>query len=150
VGLRCEPAEFVWERSVKPGDDIFVLGTLQENPWAKPNPPSETSELSRIGPGFVSQGEADILRRKVYTRLDPTLPSGSDLAPPGEFDLHPPVILMKGSGPFVISSDSQREIVRKLRWKSMLYIWGGPAAALWGLWEIFERAKAGGFLPQDF
>lgn len=131
-------------------DSGSVLGTLQENPWAKPNRLTESSELSRIGPGFVSVGESDILRRKVYTRLDPTLPSGIDVAPPGKFDLHAPVILMKGSGPFVISSDSQREVGSKLQWKSMLYIWGGAAAALWGLWEILEKAKAGGWLLRDF
>jgi len=51
------------------------------------------------------------------------------------------VILMKGAGPFIISCDSQREIVARLNLKSLLYIWGGPAAALWGLWEILRRAS---------
>ena len=54
----------------------------------------------------------------------------------GEFDLHPPVILMKGDGPFVISTDSERDLVAKLQWRSLLYIWGGPVIALWGLWKI--------------
>jgi hypothetical protein len=50
------------------------------------------------------------------------------------------VILMQGDGPFIISTDSQRDLVAKLNLKSFLYIWGGPAAALWGLWEILNRA----------
>jgi hypothetical protein len=149
-GMRASPPpEFAWERSIRPGDDIFVLGTLQENRWAKWNPNSEVSELSRIGPGFVSQGEAEVLRHKAYASLDPSLPAG-EVVTPDEFDLHPPMILMKGAGPFVISEGSQRDVVWKLHWRSLLYIWGGPVAALWGLWEIFMRAKAAGILPGDF
>lgn len=151
AGIRgAPPPEFAWERCIKPGDPIFVLGTLQENPWAKWNPNEEYSELSRVGPGFISAGEADLLRKKAYATLDPRYPSGCEVDVAEEFDLHPPVILMKGQGPFVISAGSQRDIVLKLHWKSMLYIWGGPIAALWGLWEIFSRAKATGVLPGDF
>jgi hypothetical protein len=150
VGNRSEPPEVVWERCVKPGDQIFVMGSLQENPWAKRNPVAESSELSRIGPGFVSAGEADVLRLKAYTSLDQTMPSGAVAEDCEHFDVHAPVILMKGNGPFVISGGSQRDLVQRLHWKSLLYIWGGPAAALWGLWKIFERAKAVGWLPRDF
>jgi hypothetical protein len=51
------------------------------------------------------------------------------------------VILMQGNGPFVISDDSQRDVVSKLSLKSILYIWGGPAAALLGLWEILSHTR---------
>ena len=135
-----ERPEFAQEYCIKPGDTIFVLGTLEENPWAKKNPVAEYSELSRIGPGFIGEGEADLVRREAYPYLDPQLPLGVALAPPGEFDFHPPVILMRGDGPFVISTDRPRELVAKLNLKSVLYIWGGPAAALWGLWEILRYA----------
>jgi hypothetical protein len=132
--------EFAQEYSIKPGDTVFVLGTLRENPWSKKDPIAECTELSRIGPGFVGAGEADLLRREAYPYLDPKLPSGATLASPAEFDLHPPVIVMKGEGPFVISTDNQRDLVAKLNLKSLLYIWGGPAAALWGLLEILRQA----------
>jgi hypothetical protein len=132
--------EFAQEYCIKPGDTIFVLGTLQENLWAKKDPVAESTELSRIGPGFVGEAEAELLRREAYPYLDRTLPAGTALASSDEFDLHPPVILMKGEGPFVISSDSQSDLVAKLNWKSLLFIWGGPMAALWGLWEILSRA----------
>jgi hypothetical protein len=141
--------EFAQEYSIKPGDTIFVLGTLRENPWAKKDPVAECNELSRIGPGFVGQGEADLLRREAYPYLDPKLPSGTTVASPNTFDFHPPVILMKGDGPFVISTDSQRELVAKLNLKSLFYIWGGPAAALWGLWEILNHAGFLGLLSQN-
>jgi hypothetical protein len=132
--------EFAQEYCIKPGDTIFVLGTLRENPWAKKDSIAESTELSRIGPGFVGQAEAELLRREAYPYLDPTLPAGATLTSQDEFDLHPPVILMGGEGPFVISTGSQREVVARLNLKSLLYIWGGPVAALWGLWEILSRA----------
>jgi hypothetical protein len=149
-GYSSGDPELFREYSIKPGDQIFVLGTLQENLWAKRDPRAESSELSRIGPGFVSADEADILRHEAFPLLDPSLPSGVAVASPDEFDFHPPVILMKGHGPFVISTHSQREIVTTLNWKSILYIWGGPIAALWGLWEILRQARAAGLLPGNF
>jgi hypothetical protein len=132
--------EFAQEYCIKPGDTIFVLGTLRENPWAKKDPIAESTELSRIGPGFVGDAEADLLRREAYPYLDPKLPSGATVASPRQFDFHPPVILMQGDGPFVISSDSQRDLAAKLNLQSILYIWGGPIAALWGLREILRQA----------
>src|SRR5947209_17725593 len=71
--------EFAQEYCIKPGDKIFILGTLQENPWAKKNPISEYSELSRIGPGFVGEGEADLLRREALPYLNPELPTGATI-----------------------------------------------------------------------
>jgi len=50
----------------------------------------------------------------------------------GGYDLHPPVVLMKGSHEptFFISWRSQREVVASLGWKSTLMIWGGPALTI--------------------
>lgn len=145
-----EKPEFSQEYCIKPGDEILVIGTLKENPWAKKNPNAETSELSRIGPGFVSQDEADLVQHEVFMGLDPSLPAGTVLAPPEKFDFHPPVILMKGKGPFVISTESEREMVQALHWRSIVYIWGGPTATLWGLWQILSKASAAGWLPFKF
>ncbi|MGA8271508.1 MAG: hypothetical protein WB919_08095, partial [Candidatus Sulfotelmatobacter sp.] len=131
--------EFAQECCIKPGDAIFVMGTLRENPWAKKDPIAECDELSRIGPGFVGEGEADLIRREAYPYLNPKLPAGATLASPNQFDLHPPVILMRGEGPFLISTNSQRELAAKMNLKSLAYIWGGPAAALWGLWKILNH-----------
>jgi hypothetical protein len=51
---------------------------------------------------------------------------------PEQFDLHPPVVLMKGAHDpaFLISWHSQRDVVGSLSWKSTLMIWGGPALTL--------------------
>jgi hypothetical protein len=135
--------EFAQEYAIKPGDAIFVLGRLRENPWAKEDPIAEGTELSRIGPGFVGRAEADLIRREAYPYLNGKLPAGADTAFAEKFDLHPPVIVMKDDGPFVISTSSQKEVVAKLHWKSLLYIWGGPVAALWGLWQILNRIGRG-------
>ena len=57
-----------------------------------------------------------------------------DVPPPGvssssAFDLNASVAIGKGDGgaPFTISSESQRDLVRALGWKSTACIWGGPA-----------------------
>jgi hypothetical protein len=49
-----------------------------------------------------------------------------------QFDLYPPVVLMKGTHDpaFLISWHSQRDVVSSLSWKSTLMIWGGPALTL--------------------
>jgi hypothetical protein len=49
-----------------------------------------------------------------------------------QFDLHPPVVLMKGmhDPAFLISWHSQRDVISSLSWKSTLMIWGGPALTL--------------------
>lgn len=138
----AETPEFSQEYSIKPGDTIFVLGSLQENRWAQRRGQMDAGddELSRIGPGFVSEAEADLLRREAFPFLDALAPSGTTMAAQPKFELHPPAILTKGNGPFIISSDSERQLVTKLSLQSLAYIWGGPIAALWGLWElIFVR-----------
>jgi hypothetical protein len=121
------------EYCIVPEDNIFILGTLRENPWATKRP---DSSLSRIGPGFVSLDEADLLRREAFTCLNPNLPSGA--AQGREFNLYPPTILLRGENTFVISTRSQRELVSELNWKSALFIWGGPIWTLWALWKLLS------------
>jgi hypothetical protein len=116
------------EYCIAPEEEIFVLGTLCENPWATKS--ADASTLSRIGPGFVSLDEADLLRREAFPGLDPKLPSGA--AQEREFNLYPPTILMQGQNPFVISTRSQRELLSLLACRSFLYILGGSALDLVG------------------
>ena len=65
----------------------------------------------------------------------------ADAAP--QFDLHPPMVLMKGAHnpAFFISWQSQREVVRSLGWKSAAMIWGGPVLTL--VCVYFLAAQAG-------
>lgn len=136
--------EFSEEYSLRAGDRIFVLGTLQENKWARKEAVRDVDDVSRIGPGFICEAEASLQRRESF-------PTFADLAlgprtKPPDFNLNPPVIMMKGDGPFVISSGSQRDLLAKLRWTSLLFIWGGPVWALWGVWEILANQAVWSFL----
>jgi hypothetical protein len=57
----------------------------------------------------------------------------------GAFDLHSRVAISQGQrgDPFTISSQSQREVVQALGWKSMACIWGGPVFALICVYFLF-------------
>lgn len=57
----------------------------------------------------------------------------------GAFDLHSRVAISQGErgDPFTISSQSQREVVQALGWKSMACIWGGPIFALICVYFLF-------------
>jgi hypothetical protein len=131
---RGELPEFSQEYTIKPGDKIFVLGTLQLNTWRK-EPSADPDDCSRIGPGFLSAGEADLQRSEALPLLSAFAPVGKPDTS-REFDLNPPVVMVKGNSPFVISKDSQSDLLTKLSWRSLVCIWAGPVAALWGLWEI--------------
>jgi E3 ubiquitin ligase len=56
------------------------------------------------------------------------------------FDTHPAVVLAKGAGndPFAISSQSQRDVVRALAWKSTACIWGGPLLTMMCFYILSE------------
>jgi len=58
--------------------------------------------------------------------------------PKSQFDLSQPVAIGKGAdgAPFMISSESQRELVKALGWKSALCIWGGPILALISMYYL--------------
>ena len=58
----------------------------------------------------------------------PVLEETTFIAVTGVYDLHPPVVLMKGTHEptFFISWRSQRDVVGLRGWKSQLTIWGGP------------------------
>jgi len=57
------------------------------------------------------------------------------------FDLHPMVVLMKGTheATFFISWRSQRDLVLALGWKSTLMIWGGPALTLVSVYVLLAH-----------
>ena len=56
------------------------------------------------------------------------------------FDQRPPIVLMKGTNnpAFMISWRSQQAVARRLRWRSVLMIWGGPVLVLACLYTLFD------------
>lgn len=139
-GYSPEEVEEVREFCIVPGAKLFAFGTLRENPWLneKGVPSEDGEDLDRIGP-YTSAAEADMLRREVFPTLDPTIPSGAVLDGAESFDVRPAVVLMKGAGPFVLSSGSYREVVVGLTWKSSLCVGAGSVWFLAGVWAVVSR-----------
>ena len=87
---------------------------------------------------------AATVTKGVQVLSDPTIeasrnnPSNGDsIAPAGNaFDLHPPVVLMKGTNnkTLLISWRSQQDVARSLGWQCAVMIWGGAALALLSLY----------------
>jgi hypothetical protein len=71
------------------------------------------------------------------------LGSTGPIAAQADLELHPPVVLMKGTNnkTFLISWRSQQEVARSLGWKCTLMIWGGPALALFSLYGLIGLVK---------
>jgi hypothetical protein len=140
-GYSAEDVERVREFCIPPGTRLFAFGTLRENPCLK----DDRTTPDRAGP-YVSADEADRQRREVFpmldsTMLDSTIPSGTVLAGAENFDVCPPVVLMKGAAPFVLSSRSYRDYVAGLRWKSSALIAGGGIWFAAGVWQVVSRLR---------
>ncbi len=144
-GISPDAAVKVEERSVKTGDRLFIVGTVCENTSAQ----VETEVAARSS--YLSASAADLQRSvvldSVLSRAEQKLIDGRQtetraapeprLAPAPQI----PVVLMKGTNNpvFLISTFSQQELLGELRWKTPLYIFGGPALTLFCLWNLFVR-----------
>ena len=129
------------EYCIRPGDNLFVLGTLREN--VAEGDPSTGGNQEK----FLSAEAADLQRRSeieaevpgaAAISLNPP-PRATKLSP--EFNLHPPVVLA-GQGKknsLFISVRSQRDIVQALSWQAALCIWGGPLLTLVCFWYLLLR-----------
>jgi hypothetical protein len=62
---------------------------------------------------------------------------------PSDFDLNPPVVLMKGENnpAFLISWRSQHDLVRSLAWKSAAMIWCGAGLTLLGMYVLLAQME---------
>jgi hypothetical protein len=126
------------EFCIRPGDKLFVMGTLREN---------TPTDAGTYAENFLSAEAADLQRRgemeaempaaiaKTSTRVPSTTKASA------ECDLHPPVILAGQTPrePLFISIRSQREVLRALAWQATLFIWGGPILTLACFWYLLER-----------
>ena len=138
-GLSSAGPATLQEYCIRAGDQLFVLATLRENPRLE----SRAGDAAHGPQGFLSAAAADLQRRAA---IESMLPPGSAVPPlpksrqveTKSFDLNPPVVLMKGASgePFFISWRSQRDVVQELAVRSVLYIGGGPALALAGIWLL--------------
>jgi hypothetical protein len=94
-----------------------------------PLPANVVAESSQMG----SSAAANASGVALATEAEPKSPGASGPANTGKtFDLHPTVAIGQGERrePFTISSQSQREVVQSLAWKSALYIWCSPVVTV--------------------
>jgi len=191
------------ERLIKPGDALFIAGTLTENPGVQVRPLSPRNGDSRAAPNNSSEQlpapqiiklsggaapssihemsqQAKIaaaLTRAGVTKPDAWSAAGipyhsvaveenappapvfardearlhearpnqdrpnQDQPQPSDFNLTPPVVLMKGANnpTFVISFRSQQEFVSALASKSAAMVWGGAAITLLGVYSLLAQ-----------
>jgi hypothetical protein len=146
-GISTEYPVTLEEYCIRPGDTLFVLGTLQENPGFE-----EISESSQHeNAGFLSEAAADLQRRAALAfelpgmetaRLNPRSRSTNRgrSSKSGEFDPQPRVLMKGRTGdPYFISWRSQHDVVHELAGKTILYIWGGPILTLACVWALVSR-----------
>lgn len=113
----------VTECVIKPGDPLFVLGTLAEN---------------RVGENrYLSAEAADLQRREEMEAMgvpESDLPKASATVVAG-FDLSPETVLGKGGRRevFVLSRETPQGMIEDLAKRAVFDIWGGPVLALLSL-----------------
>jgi hypothetical protein len=92
-------------------------------------PDQTRDQWASQGPNALQQAPSRPIRRRTNISLPGT---PRDVSSNAGFDLNASVAIGKGdgSGPFAISSESQRELVRALSWKSTACIWGGPGLTI--------------------
>jgi hypothetical protein len=113
-------------------------GITRPEAWSAAGVPYQTVAVEENAPPADTDAEA---------RPNGVQPNGArpneDQAKPSNFNLTPPVVLMKGANnpTFVISFRSQKEFVITLAWKSAAMIWGGAAIALLGLYTLWAQLE---------
>lgn len=140
-----EMIPFVPEVTAKSGAGVRVIRLSQD---ASLTTPADGTQQQKVAAALIKAGIANptawaaagLAAPGVQVKTDPAAVVHRGGAPqassPNEFDLHPPVVLKKGTNnkTFLISWRSQREVARALGWKCMLMIWGGPVLALLSLY----------------
>ena len=118
-----EPYE-LYVSYLPPGQPIYVLGTVMENPGIEVKPPLDAVALLDLP--FATEENRT-------TTAGPAV-ADSKGNPAAGFDLKPAIVIGQGEFDkrFLISWCSQRELQQSLAWSSTIRIWGGPVLALIG------------------
>ena len=104
-------------------------GITKPEAWSAAGVPFETIAVEESAP------PAPVLARNSSRNQEQPKPS--------DFNLTPPVVLMKGANnpTFVISFRSQKEFVSALAWKSTAMVWGGTAITLLGIYVLLAQME---------
>jgi hypothetical protein len=119
-------------------------GITKPEAWSAAGVPYQTvavEENAPPAPVFAHNSTHDEERRPETRLKEARLPE--DQPKPSDFNLTPPVVLMKGANnpTFVISFRSQKEFVSALAWKSAAMVWGGAAITLLGLYMLLLQME---------
>lgn len=117
------------EYAICPGDTLFAMGTLRD---------ARSVSGERIR--FVSCEAAELQREEALGGVAPSDATRIVAVETSKnFDLNPPVLLIADEHhPLFLSTQSQREILQTLAWRSALYIWGGPILTLVCFWYLMS------------
>jgi hypothetical protein len=120
-------------------------GITKPEAWSAAGVPYQTVAVEENAPPASVPAYAEGRPNEVRpngARPNGVRPNGNQ-AKPSNFNLSPPVVLMKGANnpTFVISFRSQKEFVSTLAWKSGAMIWGGAAIALLGLYMLWAQLQ---------
>ncbi len=108
-------------------------GMATPQAWSTAELPHQSVAVEEAEPPATLSSRSDV-------RLPEARPN-KDRAESSDFNLIPPVVLMKGASDptFVISFRSQKEIVSALAWKSAAMVCGGTTITLLGLYVLWAR-----------
>ena len=125
------------EYTIKPGDDLFVLGELCENRGLTSLRDAADEPLPRPGEGYLSAEAASLQRAEMLEAMGVTpsaSPAGTTVIA-ANFDLHPPAVVALGDSdePFVLARRQPQRMVQDLARRATRAIWGGSLLVLLSL-----------------
>ena len=119
-------------------------GITKPEAWSAAGVPFETIAVEESAPSapVFADNSTDEEESRPEERLHEA-PLHEEQPKPSDFNLTPPVVLMKGanSPTFVISFRSQKEFVSALAWKSAAMVWGGAIITLLGLYLLLLQME---------
>jgi hypothetical protein len=119
-------------------------GITKPEAWSAAGVPFETIAVEESAPPspVFADNSTDEEESRPEERLHEA-PLPEEQPKPSDFNLTPPVVLMKGanSPTFVISFRSQKEFVSALAWKSAAMVWGGAVITLLGLYLLLLQME---------
>lgn len=131
----------VFAGALKPGPGVVTFTRQEVTLMGKKGSVPGTADQGKIAAAMMKAGITNPAAWAAAGLADAGVPvsvpvgGGAAAAPamaPEQFDLHPKVVLQKGTHnpAFFISWQSQKDILLSLSWKSVAMIWGGPALTL--------------------
>ena len=139
-GLATSYVKSLREYTIKPGDELFVVGQLTENRGLTSMAEAQAHAFPAVGEGYLS-AEAALLQRRQMLETMGVAPMDQAISNPphanpaiaSDFDLHPRVVVCQGDGPFLLANRAPRQVMEHSARNARLALWGGPPLAVLSL-----------------